>query len=149
MKRHASLHGLSNDHHTALIVALRCRRAGAGQGDLSPAQAWQQALALREDQLNAHFAVEEELLVPALRELGEAQMGERLLNEHAALLACLSVDTPSADEVANFGQMLDDHIRFEERIVFEQTQDRLPKSVMEAIGAAAPHNASCSLAKSP
>ncbi|MFT4570392.1 MAG: hypothetical protein ACI8TX_000331 [Hyphomicrobiaceae bacterium] len=145
MKRRKELHGLSDSHHTALIVAFRCKRAGAGQGDLTVDEAWSQAKKLGLDHLADHFRVEEELLLPALRELGEATMAERIAAEHQELRQFLEVSGANGDQVAAFGDLLDRHIRYEERIVFEQTQDRLPQTVMDAIATSAPHDRSCSV----
>lgn len=145
MKRREELHGLSDDHHTALVVAFRCRRAGAGQGDLSAEEAWRQALRLASNQLVNHFRVEEEILLPALEELGEGEMARRIAAEHRQLEDLLTVEEAAADAVTAFGELLDQHIRFEERVVFEQTQDRLPRSVLDAIALAAPHDRACKL----
>jgi hemerythrin-like domain-containing protein len=145
MKRRAELHGLSDDHHTALIVALRCRRAAAQQGNLSLDEAWGQAQRLAHDQLRAHFLVEENLLLPALVELGEQAMAARIAEEHRSLERLLEISDPGDAHVAEFAELLDDHIRFEERVVFEQTQDRLPQEVLDAVQEAAPHDRSCSI----
>ncbi len=145
MKRRQELHGLSDDHHTALIVALRCRRAAAGQGDLSIGGAGAQALKLDRTPLREHFRVEEDLLVPALREMGETAMAERILAEHRELAALLAGEHPVRETVAAFADLLDRHIRYEERVVFEQTQDRLSSAVAESIREARPHDRSCSL----
>lgn len=40
LKRRSELHALSEDHHNALVIALRCRRLASGQYDAEPAEFW-------------------------------------------------------------------------------------------------------------
>ena len=44
MKRATELRDLSDDPHTGLALARRCRRAGRADSELSPEQVWEQVL---------------------------------------------------------------------------------------------------------
>ncbi len=132
MKRHTGLRGLSDDHHTALIVALRCKRAE----EASLAWLWKAVRSSFASHLEPHFAIEETHLLPALEELGEGALADRIREDHARLRRLGGADRPSLAHVREFGRALDEHVRFEERRVFQETQDRLPAESLAALEAA-------------
>ena len=129
MKRHPQLRGLSDDHHSALVVALRCKRAS----EATVAVVWQAVRASIPSQFEPHFLLEEEHLLPALAILGEHDMVRRIREDHARLRELGSQTAPALEAVREFGRILEDHVRFEEREVFEQTQDRLPAEMLAAL----------------
>lgn len=136
MKRRPELRDLSDDHHAALVLAIRCKRAGSGRREDEPAWLWAQVARAFADHLEPHFRIEEEHLLPALETIGEAELAARIRADHAALRDTGGVETADTATVRAFGALLEAHIRFEERDVFESTQDRLPKAALEAIAAA-------------
>ena len=83
MKRSPELAPLSRDHHKALEVALRLRRATAGNVD----EASEHFLAFWGQQGERHFAIEEQLVLPALSEddAGWAQAARRVRDEHGEI----------------------------------------------------------------
>jgi hypothetical protein len=115
---------------------LRCRRTADGQLDSTPEEVWPGVLEFFELQIVAHFDVEERLLMPALVELGETEMVERMADEHARLRGYAAMSRVSREDLAEFAALLDRHIRFEEREVFERTQDRLSQAALDAIACA-------------
>jgi len=135
MKRDPRLHGLSSEHHHALVLARTCAaRAGA----------WTQAdgteLAARfEAELEPHFRTEEEVLLPALREACAEALAEQLEREHAVLRSLLRAaqagDGPAATELAT---RLSEHVRFEERELFPACEARLPSHVLDEVARRAP-----------
>lgn len=135
MKRVPELRDLSDDHHTALVLARRCERAAsAGSADAAKAT-WDEVREAFAGHLEPHFEIEERLLLPALASIGEGHLAEGIRGDHAALRALL---TEGRGELAlrRFGERLRSHVRFEEREVFEGTQDRLPASALRAIAEA-------------
>jgi hypothetical protein len=135
LKRIPALRELSDDHHTSLVLARRCRQAaGAGAGAVETV--WAQVREAFRTHLEPHFAIEEQQLLPGLEAIGETELAERILREHGELRALR--DTPLADAavLAQLGRLLEAHVRFEERQVFEPTQHRLPPSALRAIEAA-------------
>jgi len=136
LKRRPQLQGLSEDHHNALVVALRCRRVAEGRIDSSPDDVWPGVLEFFALQIGPHFEIEERLLMPALTVLGESAMVERLTEEHERLRAFAAMSRITSAELGAFGALLEEHIRYEERQVFEQTQDRLAKETLDAIARA-------------
>ncbi|MCB9540243.1 MAG: hemerythrin domain-containing protein [Myxococcales bacterium] len=134
MKRDPRLHGLSDDHHQALVLARRVRRAvDAGEDDAALRAAVDHAWATH---LAPHFDVEERLLLPALEEAGEVDLAARTRAEHATLRGHLD-----AGRLGPFADLLRDHVRFEERTLFPACEARLPPAVLDAVGRAAPQGA--------
>jgi len=136
MKRVDGLRELSDDHHTGLVLARRCKQAGGEDSELSPERAWAQVLDAFSRHLEPHFQIEEQHLLPALEAIGEAPLAERIREDHGALRALRSTGAASRALLERFGQLLEAHIRYEERQVFEPTQNRLPARVLQAIASA-------------
>lgn len=128
MKRSEALTPLSHDHHQALVVAQRLRRADAG--DAAGARAG--FLTFWAEHGQRHFRQEEELLLPAYAAHGDARhplvlqaLGEHVeLRRRAAELAA----APLADPVAlcDLGELLLVHVRMEERELFPMIEAALP-----------------------
>lgn len=135
MKRRAELRDLSDDHHTGLILARHCRRAARPDSDAPAPQVWEQVREAWSSHLEPHFRIEEEHLLPALDAIGEGALAARIRADHAELRALLDA-APDRAPLGRFGAQLEAHIRYEEREVFEPTQDRLPAASLAAIAAA-------------
>ncbi len=136
MKRSAALTPLSHDHHVALEVALRLRRAGADDLDAAVARfaAFWHPAGLR------HFAIEEELLPDALpaREAGWGEQIARMRAEHERLRALAdALEQDGGDRLAtahDLGTLLNDHVRFEERELFVLLEARLAPGALQRLG---------------
>jgi len=125
MRRHPALVSLSRDHHQALAVALRLRRATARNVDDAAAFA-----AFWEPRGRRHFEIEEELLLPAIPATDAVwtRAADRVRAEHGRLrdLATLLSRPVNRLSVArDLGQRLHDHVRFEERELFVTLEERL------------------------
>ena len=115
MKRTVELSPLSRDHHVALEHALRLRRASAG----NLTQVVAAFLAFLSGPGRAHFAQEEQVLAPELPADGAA-LGRRMAGEHERILseaAALGI-TPDVRRAHALGELLNRHVRFEERELF-------------------------------
>lgn len=134
MKRVPQLRDLSDDHHTALVLARRSRDA-AREGRAVEA-AWRRVREAFRDDLDPHFAIEERHLLPALEEIGEHDLARGIRRDHAALRALRDDPACDADGLERFARCLEEHVRFEERRVFGPTQDRLPAGALADIQAA-------------
>ncbi len=139
MQRDARLQGLSEEHQHGLALAQRARWAAAGERGLELETTWQEVLAAYEAELGNHFEVEERILLPALREAGEGKLVERTLEDHAAMRAVLQKGGPAIrDRLRRFGEILHDHIRFEERELLRVCEEVLPGEILDAVAKAAP-----------
>jgi hypothetical protein len=142
LKRDPALVPLSRDHHFALRQALWLRRA-AGASDLGAAvRVARDYIAFHRDDLVPHMADEESIVFPAFEGIDPAGT-ERLRGEHREIDALTSrlrsVLDDAADPrplMAEIASLLDDHVRYEERVYFMAVQERLPASVLLVIGEA-------------
>jgi hemerythrin-like domain-containing protein len=125
---------MSHDHHHALVLARTAGRATSEDAEAT----WAEVIRRFRDELEPHFRVEEEIMLPALLEAGRADLVDRTLAEHAALRALLVSRDPLSERLRKFGELLHEHVRFEERELFEVAQDLLPDDVLERINHARP-----------
>ena len=144
MKRHASLHAFSEEHHLGLVEARRRRRAAAG----TPADVVAAArgfLSFWDQALVPHFRAEEEILLPryALRVPADDPLIVRLLVEHVRIrqrvlqvAGCCEGGAAPQEDVAWLGRFLDEHIRFEERVLFPAIEAALPEDELAGLCAA-------------
>ncbi|WP_310494569.1 hemerythrin domain-containing protein [Dechloromonas sp.] len=123
MKRHAALLQLSREHHHALKLSRLARFASDSGHALAIAEAAEKIIESFPEVLEHHFETEEKDLLPALAAAGASALVERTLAEHAELRD-LKRCMPEADSeiLARFATLLHDHVRFEEREVFETAQ---------------------------
>lgn len=147
MKRHESLHPLSQHHHFALIQSLEIRRA-AGQPSAQRASALRRVarkfLRFYEKTGKVHFREEEEILLPAYARhvrLDEDRDVMRMLAEHAAIRARvedlarkLELEAPIESDLVALGQLLHDHVRLEENVIFPRMEKVLSEDELRAAG---------------
>jgi hemerythrin-like domain-containing protein len=134
MKRSQELIELTREHHHALVLA---RRAIVAAREASAARALAAELTeIFSRELEPHFLVEEEKLLPALRDAGQYASAARTLDEHRQLRALAQAG--AAGEMASllsFGLLLEAHVRFEERELFPLAETILPAHVLAAVAA--------------
>ena len=133
MKRAPELRALSVEHHHGLVLARRARKAAAGsEADVSAM--WEQLLEKFASELEPHFQTEEKLMVPGLQREGEQAIVDQLNKEHVVLRGLVAPDSDrSAANLARFGELLDAHIRFEEREFFVAVERCLRPEELKAI----------------
>jgi len=137
LKRHPALVALSRDHHFALRQALWLKRAGGATTAEAAARAARRYVEFHDGALAGHVSDEEDVLLPRAGHVDPAG-AERIRAEHRRLYAatralqealeCGADPRPLARQI---GQLLDDHVRFEERSFFMEVQDGLSP---EALG---------------
>ena len=137
MQRSDELAPLSREHHVALEVALRLKRAT----DADAAQAQAAFLAFFEDEAREHFRAEEELLLPAfVRHAADDDPDVvRVLDEHGAIrrrAQDLAESAGTAEELRALGELLTGHVRHEERTLFPRIEATLTRDELAALGAA-------------
>lgn len=137
MKRDPRLQGLSSEHHQALVLARSLRAlVAAGRADAAAAR----ALAERfRRELEPHFRVEDEVLLPALRSAGERALVERTAADHAFLRGLASAAGEGRVEgLGAFAERLAEHVRFEEGELFPACEARLPAGVLQEVARRVP-----------
>jgi len=125
MKRSAALTALSREHHSALVLALRIARAE----EPSMIDAILQSIPhIFQHQLEPHFLTEERELLPRLEAGGESELVRRTSEEHRRLrLLAARLVAGDASPLKEFGSLLADHVRFEERELFRVAEAVLAK----------------------
>jgi len=139
MLRDKNLIPLSHQHQHALALCVRLDRALlAGPVDPEPWQAEIQQMV--EQEIVIHFAVEEKEVFPAAK--GDPELKsvvEELIEEHGVLRALfaramhLTLDTAG---LKAFVATLSQHIRKEERQLFEKMQQHMTADELSALGKA-------------
>jgi hemerythrin-like domain-containing protein len=127
VKRHAALVPLSHDHHHALVQARRLRADGAAGAP--------EFLRFFATETTRHFREEEELVFPLLYDDEPDSLREILLQHHR-LRALAHRLRRGEDVTAELAGLLEEHIRLEERDLFELIQRATPEEQLVRIGLA-------------
>lgn len=143
MPRHPSLIPLSHDHHHGLALALRCRKQALGRlKPMGPAGLKERAEEFRDfyrRNLARHFQAEEGILFPFMRAAipESVPLVDALLGEHEELRGFpprLEGETGLAKALFDAGDLLERHIRREERELFPLFEKQAGAADAEAIG---------------
>jgi Hemerythrin HHE cation binding domain len=134
MKRHPALVPLSRDHHHALVIAQRLRRATA-ETATETAGAF---LSHWDAEEKLHFRLEEELLLPAYAAHGESDHPAitRMLLDHMLIRrdAVRLAGMPSLELLHDLGARLADHVQLEEHEVFPLIEATIPEPDLQVLG---------------
>jgi len=135
VKRSEALAILSRDHHRALFVAQKLRRATADNA----AAERRRFLDFWTSEGDRHFELEEEQLLPAYSAYGDAHnpLVGRVLRDHVAIRvrAAALADEPSAapETLHELGAALSEHVRLEERQLFAVIEEAMPADELLAL----------------
>ena len=134
MKRSTCLAQLSREHHAALVLAKRAQRIDTD--DVEAAREFMTgAVASFERELEPHFRVEEQALLPRLADAGELDSVGRTLAEHEELRGLAKrLAQHDAGSLRRFGAALEAHVRFEERELFALAESKLAPEALAAVG---------------
>ncbi len=157
MKRHPALIPLSRDHHNGLVHALRLRRAAADGDASARLAAAREFVEFFRNEERVHLRDEEEELFPLLLRhvpwqpapLREARVQHVQLEGFARTLeiavAAGIVDRETLDAA---GELLDAHIRLEERQLFPLIEELVPDDALRRLGLA-DRDATCAVRRPP
>src|SRR6266849_4264103 len=132
--RRPGLIPLSHDHHHGLALALKCRKQGLGQikpmGLEGLRERARELCDFFTANLFTHFRAEEEVLFPLLRSLvpESRTMIDELTTDHERIRSAkvqLESDTGLGKLVFDLGDLLERHIRREERELFPLFEQRV------------------------
>lgn len=144
MKRHRTFHSLSREHHEGLLLAARLQQGDKALLKLwSHDRAWQAEFVVKffDDRLTSHFEVEEQFLFPLAQSflVNNRAMIARLRDEHVQMREMAKV-LRNADRtklevtLTRFGEVLERHIRCEERELFPACEENIPADKLETLG---------------
>jgi hemerythrin-like domain-containing protein len=136
MLRDKSLIPLSRQHQHALALCVRIERASPiAEADLPK---WRAEISQHfEQEIRIHFAAEESVVFPAARGFAElVPLVEELIAEHVRLWEWFArAENLSGADLVLFVRDLSEHIRKEERQLFERMQGLMSGEALAGLGA--------------
>lgn len=131
MKRNPNIIPLSRDHHFGLLCSWKIREGL--KKNISPGRISDYLIYFWSTHLKTHFEEEEQLLFTNTDDPLTAQA----LKEHQHLRLLMERIKENAEEslLAEFAALLQEHIRFEERIVFPHLEKSFCEEELVTIGA--------------
>jgi hemerythrin-like domain-containing protein len=138
MLRDKSLIPLSHQHQRALTLCVRIDRAQPIP--IADLESWQSEIEQHFEQgIKIHFAAEEQVLFPAANQFPElVPLVKELIADHAQLRQSFNqakARAMSAESLPAFSQQLSNHIRKEERQLFERLQQLMNEKDLADLGA--------------
>lgn len=133
IKRNVNIQPLSRQHHHGLLCSWKIRQ-GLKKG-VETARIIAYLDYFWQSDLEAHFLNEEQLLFSQVSHKLVTQANEEHAQIRELLNALLhgSIANPS-EALAQFADLLDNHIRFEERVLFPYFEETLSEEVLIKIG---------------
>ena len=153
MKRHPALIPLSRDHHHGLVQAVRLRRAAADGDASARLVAAREFVEFFRNEERVHLRDEEEELFPLLLRhvhsqpapLREARAQHMQLEGFARTLdIAVAAAIVDRETLAATGELLDAHIRLEERQLFPLIEELVPDDELRRL-ALADRDATCAV----
>ena len=132
MKRHESIVVLSRDHHFGLLFCWKIRTALKKNIALERIRPY--VSYFWDNHLKHHFEEEETLLFALLQD----ELCKQAISEHNEIRrhieAIAETNDVSANALVLLADSLDNHIRFEERVLFPHIEKNLSEEVLAGIG---------------
>lgn len=132
--RHQSLVSFSKDHHFGLLLIWKIRQGLANA--ISPERISRYVLFFFKEDLCQHFRDEETLLFSKLD--SEDRLRKQAENEHEniyQLIDAIRQNMSDTERLNKFAVLLEKHIRFEERELFQHLQYQITADILAGIAA--------------
>lgn len=129
IKRHEALKPLSREHHHGLLLCWKIRQGVRNNIDVTRMKAYTDWFKIH--YLDPHFEAEETYIFPVLG--NENELVKRALAEHRRLKRLFSQEKDIDIALNSIEEELDSHIRFEERILFNEIQEVASAEQLEEI----------------
>jgi hemerythrin-like domain-containing protein len=133
IKRSKHLVNLSRDHHEGLLIVWKIRQGF--RLDISPDRIINFVRYAFDTHLKEHFREEEELL---FNKMNSDELVAKAVEQHANIRELVTELTTkpgqAAAQLEAFANQLEEHIRFEERILFTHLEQSLAAAVLAKIG---------------
>jgi len=132
MKRNINLQELSKDHHHGLLLGWKIRQGL--KKNVTPETISDYVAYFVKAALLPHFKEEEDTIFSTLADSDELK--QKALNDHSQIveLSELISKDANSENLILLADLLDAHIRFEERTLFPYLEQTLPEEVLENIG---------------
>lgn len=129
IKRHETLTELSRDHHHGLMLSWKIRKGQGLKIDAERIRAY--CTFFYKNYLFAHFIEEEKLLFPVLHT--NHPMVKKALQQHRRLERLFLEEKDSNKAITLIEEELEQHIRFEERVLFNEIQNAMSDAKLYAL----------------
>ncbi|MFA9438844.1 hemerythrin domain-containing protein [Uliginosibacterium sp. sgz301328] len=120
---------LSQEHRAAMMLVAAAREAapeGAEDGSNLPGFA-RRVYEVFETEMEPHFQEEERHALPQLRAIGRDDLADKVLEQHTELRRLIAaLNQPDAETIAAFSKLLQEHVDFEENVVWEALEAATP-----------------------
>ncbi len=129
IKRHEAIVQFSREHHFGLLLVWKIKQGI--KKNVSPERISNYVLYFFEHDLKQHFSNEEKTLFAYLPE--DNLLRKQAFQEHNkiySLIDAISNEKMSYSLLSQFSEILDSHIRFEERILFSHIQEVVPEKIL-------------------
>ncbi|MFZ7145709.1 MAG: hemerythrin domain-containing protein [Bacteroidota bacterium] len=140
IKRHTSLQPLSRDHHDGLLLKWKINKGISKGVDVIRIQKYVDWFF--KEHLIPHFRIEEDHLFTIDK---ESDAVKQALLEHKELIRLFNIETKDEDLLVKIGNLLEDHIRFEERVLFNELQTKATEAELKEIEVLHYKGTSCDL----
>ncbi len=127
IKRHTSLKPLSHDHHHSLLLCWKIRTGFRKKIEIGRMKSY--ADWFYKNYLLPHFEVEEKYVFPFLGNTHE--LVKRAWSEHQKLRRLFEGENDAVKSLGLIEEKLEQHIRFEERVLFNEIQGIAPAKELE------------------
>lgn len=131
IKRSQALISLSREHHDGLLLVYKIRQGIKLR--VEPERIASYCTWFWKHHLEQHFNNEERVLGPYIDNLGALK--DQLFSEHSQIRQTVKElnNAPQYPNLENFGQLLNDHIRFEERVLFNEIEKSVAPEQLQEI----------------
>jgi len=129
IKRHEALHSLSHDHHQGLLLSWKIRKGISMGVEIPRIKNYVNWFYLHH--LAPHFELEEKHIFPVLGDTHELIV--KAVADHAYIESLISDAPDSYESLETFAAALEAHIRFEERILFNEIQNKSTETQLKTI----------------
>ncbi|MFD1020814.1 hemerythrin domain-containing protein [Thalassobacillus hwangdonensis] len=136
MKRHEALYPLSHHHHHALVNAVELKKAGTEKSKKSLQQLRRDVIDFWEKDGRDHFRDEEEVLLPLYARyasVDQKPIAEMLIQHiqiRGRIQAIRDQEKVNADQFRELGELLETHVRLEERTIFPMIEEVVPEKYL-------------------
>lgn len=118
IKRHQALQPFSRQHHFGLLFSWKLRKGLSKNIEMERLMAFSKWFF--ENEIQPHFEDEEKFLFPLLAEGNE--LVDRAMREHRRIRRLFTDESDPERSLHRLEEELDAHIRFEERVLFNEIQ---------------------------
>ena len=119
IKRNENLKAISREHHHGLLLSWKIRNGV--KKEIAPERIKTYIDWFYVEHLLPHFELEEKYVFPILG--NENELVKKALTEHRRLVRLFESETTNMKNLIQIEEELESHIRFEERVLFNEIQE--------------------------